>query len=51
MLQSIAASALEPERIEKLIALVENDLGLQLHRAVQQAKFELSRSESALFRF
>ena len=51
ILQSIAAAALEPERIAKLIALVENDLGLQLHRAVQQAKFELSRSESALFRF
>ena len=51
MLRSIEATALEPERIAKLIALVENDLGLQLHRAVQQAKFELSRSQSAQFRF
>ncbi len=51
MLKSVAATALEPDRIEKLIALVENDLGLQLHRAVQRAKFELSRNESALFRF
>jgi len=51
MLHSIEATALEPERIAKLIALIENDLGLQLHRAVQQAKFELSRSQSTFFRF
>ncbi len=50
-LQSIEANALEPERIAKLIALVENDLGLQLHRAVQKAKFELSKSQTAQFRF
>ncbi len=51
MLHSIHATASEPERISKLIALIENDLGLQLHRAVQQAKFELSRSSRSLFRF
>jgi len=51
MLHSIQATATQPDRIEKLIALIENDLGLQLHRAVQQAKFELSRSQSAHFRF
>ena len=51
MLHSIQATASEPERIAKLIALIENDLGLQLHRAVQEAKFELSRSSRTLFRF
>ena len=51
MLHSIEATAVEPERIAKLIALIENDLGLQLHRAVQQAKFELSRSAKTRFRF
>ncbi len=51
MLHSIQATAVEPEQIAKLIALIENDLGLQLHRAVQQAKFELSRSQNTLFRF
>lgn len=51
MLHSIQATAVEPEQIEKLIALIENDLGLQLHRAVQQAKYELSRSQNTLFRF
>jgi hypothetical chaperone protein len=43
--------ALEPEKIQALIAIVEEDLGYQLHQAVQQVKFELSRSEDAEFRF
>jgi hypothetical chaperone protein len=43
--------ALEPEKIDALIALVEEDLGYQLHQAVQRVKFELSRSPSAEFRF
>ncbi len=50
MLHSIHATASQPEGIAKLIALIENDLGLQLHSAVQQAKFELSRSSRTLFR-
>ena len=51
MLHSIEKTALAPERIAKLIALVEHDLGLELHRSVQAAKFELSRAHTALFRF
>ncbi|MCU1261856.1 MAG: putative heat shock protein YegD [Bryobacterales bacterium] len=51
MLQSVEAQALEPEKISKLIALVENDLGLQLHRAVQRTKFELSVSGESRFAF
>jgi hypothetical chaperone protein len=43
--------ALEPEKIEALIALIEEDLGYQLHQAVQRVKFELSHSPSAEFRF
>jgi hypothetical chaperone protein len=31
--------------------LIEEDLGYQLHQAVQQVKFELSRSEHAELRF
>ncbi len=34
-----------------MITLIEEDLGYQLHQAVQRVKFELSRSESAEFRF
>ena len=34
-----------------LIAIVDEDLGYQLHQAVQQVKFELSRNEDAEFQF
>jgi hypothetical chaperone protein len=51
ILKSARIRALEPEKIEALIAVVDEDLGYQLHQAVQQLKFELSRSEAAEFRF
>jgi hypothetical chaperone protein len=51
ILKSAHARALEPEKIEALIALIEEDLGFQLHQAVQRVKFELSRSLKAEFRF
>jgi hypothetical chaperone protein len=51
LLQSARARALEPEKIEALIMLVDEDLGYQLHQAVQRVKFELSRSERAEFHF
>lgn len=34
-----------------MINLIEQDLGYQLHEAVQQLKFDLSKHESAEFRF
>jgi hypothetical chaperone protein len=51
ILRSARARALEPEKIEALIAVIEGDLGYQLHQAVQQVKFELSQKERAEFRF
>ena len=51
ILRSARLRALEPEKIEALITLIDEDLGYHLHRAVQQVKFELSRSEKAEFRF
>ncbi|MGA2217710.1 MAG: Hsp70 family protein [Terracidiphilus sp.] len=51
ILKSARIRALEPEKIQALITLIEEDLGYQLHQAVQQVKFELSRSNSAEFRF
>lgn len=51
ILRSARLRALEPEKIEHLIALVEEDLGYQLHQAVQKTKFELSRATEAEFRF
>ncbi len=51
ILRSARLRALEPEKIKALSALIEEDLGYQLHRAVQQVKFELSHAEEAEFRF
>ena len=51
ILNSARIRALEPEKIEALIAIVDEDLGYQLHQAVQELKFELSRSDDAEFRF
>ncbi len=51
ILRSARLRSLEPEKIKALSALIEEDLGYQLHRAVQQLKFGLSRAESAEFHF
>jgi hypothetical chaperone protein len=42
---------MEPEKIAALITLVDEDLGFQLHQAVQRLKYELSSVEEAEFRF
>ena len=51
MLKSARVQALEPEKIAALINLIDEDLGYQLHRAVQRVKCELSGAERAEFRF
>jgi len=51
ILKTARARAMEPEKVEALIALVEEDLGFQLHQAVQRLKYELSSAETAEFRF
>jgi len=51
ILKSARIRALEPEKIQALITLIEEDLGYQLHQAVQQVKFQLSRDDTAEFRF
>jgi hypothetical chaperone protein len=51
MLHSTKVQALEPEKIEALIHLIEEDLGYHLHAAVQRAKCRLSEAADAEFRF
>jgi hypothetical chaperone protein len=51
ILKSARAHAIEPEKIQALITLIDEDLGFQLHQAIQQVKFELSLSDAAVFRF
>ncbi len=47
MLNSSKATAFEPEKIEALIHLIQEDLGYELHRAVQSVKVALSTQEAA----
>ena len=51
MLNSSIAEAFEPEKIKALIHLIKEDLGNDLHRAVQKVKCDLSENTAALFRF
>jgi hypothetical chaperone protein len=51
MLQSVEAQALEPRKISALLYLIREDLGYQLHRAVQSTKVQLSAGEQAKFHF
>jgi len=51
LLKSLLTQAVEPDRIAALIHLVEEDLGYQLHRAVQTTKVALSSDEKARFVF
>ena len=50
-LRALRARAVEPDKIDLFIMLVTEDLGFQLHRAVQQAKYELSIKREAVFSF
>ncbi len=51
ILRSARLRALEPKKIQALTDLIEEDLGYQLHQAIQRVKFELSHSNAAEFRF
>ena len=51
ILTSAHKRALEPEKIERLLALIDEDLGYQLHQAVQRTKTALSREEQTTFSF
>lgn len=51
LLTTARKRALEPEKIDSLLAIVDEDLGYQLHQAVQRTKTALSQHESAGFVF
>jgi hypothetical chaperone protein len=51
MLKSARARAQEPEKVAALITLIDEDLGYQLHQAVQRLKVDLSSAERAEFKF
>jgi len=51
LLAGIKRDAMEPRKIAALIHLIKEDLGYQLHQAVQAVKCELSHAPAATFRF
>ena len=51
MLRTVRAQAEYPGRIAAFLHLIEEDLGYQLHRAVQKTKCDLSTMDSAAFSF
>jgi hypothetical chaperone protein len=51
LLRTALRQAIEPEKIEALVTLIHEDLGFQLHQAVQRVKYELSSATQAEFRF
>lgn len=51
LLDSIAQGSSEPEKITRLINLVQDELGLPLHRAVERTKVQLSSANRCDFEF
>jgi hypothetical chaperone protein len=51
MLERIKRTASTPERLDAFLLLIKNELGYQLHEAVQRTKFELSTMAEAEFAF
>lgn len=50
-IRGLARTALEPEKIERLIEVLDDNHGYALYRAVSALKEQLSRDEEALFAF
>ena len=51
LLFDLRREALEPERFDALIHLVQGDLGFHLYRSVEQAKLALSNDDDTRFAF
>lgn len=46
LLERVLRGALEPDRVARLVRVVDEDLGLPLHQAVERAKIALSAGEA-----
>jgi hypothetical chaperone protein len=51
LLQRIESGAEYPDRIERFIHIVENDLGLPLHQAIESSKVALSKEQETTLDF
>ncbi|MDQ0395280.1 Hsp70 family protein [Labrys monachus] len=50
-LRDLARTAIEPEKLEKFIEIIEFDMGFALYSAVSKAKIALSSQDEAAFEF
>jgi len=51
MLRSIRHNSFEPEKLDALLYVIQDDLGFYLHRSVQMTKAALSSKDLSLFQF
>src|SRR5437867_9167582 len=51
MLRSIRYNSFEPEKLDALLHVIQNDLGFYLHRSIQTTKSELSSKDESFFQF
>jgi hypothetical chaperone protein len=51
MLNRIKLEALQPQKIENLIHVINEDLGFKLYRAIEHTKVELSETQTNTFKF
>jgi len=51
MLNRIKLEALEPQKIENLIHVINEDLGFKLYRSIEHTKVELSETQTNIFKF
>lgn len=50
-IRSLARTAVEPEKLDRLVEILDENHGYALYRAVSDLKVALSRDEEAIFRF
>ena len=50
-INEVARTAAEPERLRRLLHIIEEELGYPLYQTVSAVKAELSRADSAMLRF
>ena len=50
-IRSLARTAVEPEKIERLIEVLDDNHGYALYQAISRLKMDLSRDETATFLF
>ena len=51
LLRQVRFRALDPQKIDALIGLVDHDLGYRLYQSIEETKFALSNDDQTLLRF